>query len=99
AKSTTSAPGLALAAAIAARSEPRPLSARLTTVKVLGTGRASSCSTLSRGGTARLLGRVGRCPFPAPGGATREGADRSQDDRRMAKTPREHWSAVQWWDI
>ena len=84
---------------IAARSEPGPLSARLRTVKVLGTVRSSSRSTLNRVGRARFASRVGRCPFSVPDGTKRERADRSQDDRRMAKTPWEDWSAIQWRDI
>src|SRR5262245_61964319 len=87
AKSIASAPGLALAASTAARSEPAPLSARLRTVKVLGTVRSS------RGSTLRRVGR-----FRA-GDTKRERADRSQDDRRMAETPWEAWSAIQWRDI
>src|SRR5207247_1331599 len=44
AKATVSAPGLVLAAAMAARSEPAPLSSRLVTLNVLGTVRSSSTS-------------------------------------------------------
>ena len=87
AKVMTSAPGLVLAAVIAARSEPGPLSARLPTVKVLRTMRSSSCATLNRVGRNRFGSRVGRCPCSVPDGTKRERPDRSQDDRRMAKTP------------
>src|SRR5262249_44362313 len=48
AKSIASAPGLALAAATAARSDPAPLSRRLVTVKALGRLRSSRGSTWSR---------------------------------------------------
>jgi hypothetical protein len=48
AKSITSAPGLALAAATAARSEPGPVSSRLVTVKVLGSLRSSRMSRHGR---------------------------------------------------
>src|SRR5436305_1181412 len=54
----TSAPGVVLAAVIAARSEPEPLSARLVTVKVLGTVRSSSTSR--RGRKERGRGSVRR---------------------------------------
>src|SRR5436309_7130203 len=87
-----------LASAMAARSEPRPLSARLRTVKVLGTVRSASDSRLNRTAKARLRSRVGR-PFSVPDGTRRERADRSQDDRRIAKTPWEDWSAIKWRDI
>src|SRR5262245_14769786 len=53
AKSIASAPGLALAAATAARSEPAPLSRRLVTVKVLGRQRSPRASTPSRGAACR----------------------------------------------
>src|SRR5262245_17790950 len=46
---------------------------------------------------ARFRSRVGRWPFSVPD--ERERADRSQDDRRIAKTPREDWSAIRWRDI
>src|SRR5262249_43106548 len=96
AKAIRSAPGLALASRTACRSEPGPLSARFLTVKVLGTVRSSSRSTLNRAARARLRSRAGRCPFSVPDTTKRERADRSQDDRRMAKTPWEDWSAIQW---
>ncbi len=99
AKRIRSAPGLVLASRIACRSEPRPLSARLPTVKVLGTMRSSSRSTLNRVGRGGCGSRVGRCPCSVPDGTKRERADRSQDDRRMAKTPWEDWSAIEWKDI
>ena len=99
AKVMTSAPGLALAAVIAARSEPGPLSARLPTVKVLRTMRSSSCATLNRVGRNRFGSRVGRCPCSVPDGTKKERPDRSQDDKRMAKTPWEDWSAIEWRDI
>src|SRR5262249_3585444 len=66
----------------ACRSEPAPLSARLSTVKVLGTVRSSSASMLNRT-AARLRSRV----FSVPDVTSGERADRSQDDRRMAITP------------
>src|SRR5262245_7339931 len=81
----TSAPGLVLAAVIAARSESEPLSARLPTLKVLGTVRSSSCKTLSRVDGARVVSLVGRCPCFAPSGTKRERAARSQEDRRIGK--------------
>src|SRR4051812_18836330 len=46
---------------------------------------------------ARFRSRVGRWPFSVPD--ERERADRSQDDRCIAKAPREGWSALQWGDI
>src|SRR5262245_125451 len=49
AKSIVSAPGLALEAETASRSEPAPVSRRLVTVKVLGRQRSSRASTPSRG--------------------------------------------------
>jgi hypothetical protein len=58
----TSAPGVVLAAVIAARSEPVPLSARLVTVKVLSKVRSSKVSRVRRvaGPWAGLVGR--KCP-------------------------------------
>ena len=47
----------------------------------------------------RLRSRVGRCPFSMPDGTKRERVDRSQDDIRIARTPWEDWSAIQWKDI
>ena len=94
-----SAPGLTLASRIACRSESRPLSARLWTVKVLRTVRSSSRSTLNGAARDRLRRRVGRCPFSMPDGTKRERVDRSQDDIRIARTPWEDWSAIQWRDI
>ena len=79
--------------------EELPLSVRLRTVKVLGTVRSSSDSRISRTAMARLRNRVGQDPFSVPDGTRRERADRSQDDRRIAKTPWEDWSAIQWRDI
>src|SRR5262245_56956141 len=95
AKRIRSAPGLSLASRIACRSDSGPLSARLRTVKVLGTVRSASHSTLKRAALARLRRRAGGCPFSAPDGPTRERADRSQDDIGIAKTPWEDWSAIQ----
>ena len=60
--------GRSLASAMAPRSEPTPLSARLRTVKVLGTVRSSSGKTLNRVDGARFVSRVGRCPLFAPSG-------------------------------
>src|SRR5262245_204362 len=56
AKLTTSGPGCALALAIAWRSEPAPPSARLVTVKALGTVRSSRASSR---GLGRAAGRQG----------------------------------------
>ena len=69
AKSTTSAPGLVLAAVTAARSDPAPASARFQTVKVAGTVRSSSGRTPSRAAAARFRARVGGGPLPVPDGA------------------------------
>src|SRR6476469_3935147 len=48
---------------------------------------------------ARLRSRVGRCPFSMPDGTKWKRVDRSQDDIRIARTPWEDWSAIQWKDI
>src|SRR5262249_41707037 len=99
AKRIRSAPGLALASAMACRSEPGPLSARFWTVKVLGTVRCSSLSRLNWADVARLRSRVGRRFSSLPFGMKRERADRGQGDIRMGETPCEDWSAIQWRDI
>ena len=88
AKRIRSAPGLVLAAVIAARSEPGPLSARLRTVKGAEDGAVLQPFDTQPRRQRPLRGAVrGRCPFSVPDGAKRERADRSQDDRRIAKTP------------
>src|SRR5262249_27762223 len=42
---------------------------------------------------------IARGLFSLPAGTKRERADRSQDERRIAKTPWKDWSAMPWGDI
>src|SRR5579885_645190 len=99
AKVITSAPGLALAALTAARSEPVPVSRRLVTVKVLGSARssrASGCGRIRFAGADRSARRLFRvvvwrwqkdCRF------------RSQHVNDMVSSPFPDWSAIEWRDI